>query len=121
MIPSPSPEPAASPSDAAGAAAAESTRATAPAGAAVMGLTDAERRVLDFERDWIGRGGAKEAAIRSELGLTSARYHQLLHSAIDRPDALAADPLLVRRLQRLRTARTRARAARTFRIDPTDS
>ncbi|TPW72864.1 DUF3263 domain-containing protein [Schumannella sp. 10F1B-5-1] len=81
-------------------------------------LTDAERRVLDFERDWIGRSGAKESAIRTELGLTSARYHQLLHAAIDRPDALAEDPLLVRRLQRLRESRTRARAARTFRIDP---
>ncbi|TPW75554.1 DUF3263 domain-containing protein [Schumannella soli] len=120
MIPSPSPETAAAPAGIPVPAATEAS-ASAATGAPTTALTDAERRVLDFEREWIGRGGAKEAAIRSELGLTSARYHQLLHSAIDRPEALAADPLLVRRLQRLRTARTRARAARTFRIEPTDS
>jgi hypothetical protein len=79
--------------------------------------SELERRVLAFERDWEGTGGAKEAAIRSQLGLTTTRYYQLLHAVIENPIALAEDPLLVRRLQRLRATRSRARAARTFRPD----
>jgi hypothetical protein len=77
--------------------------------------TELERRVLAFERDWDGTTGAKEAAIRSQLGLTTTRYYQLLHAVIDNPIALVEDPLLVRRLQRLRATRAETRAARTFR------
>lgn len=80
-------------------------------------LTELDLRVLEFERDWAARVGAKEAAIRSEFGLTAARYYQMLNVLVDSPAALRHDPLLVRRLQRLRDARTRARAARTFRAD----
>lgn len=83
-------------------------RATTP-------LSELELRLLAFERDWADRMGAKEAAIRSEFGLPAARYYQILYALIDSPDALRHDPLLVRRLQRLRDARTRSRAARTFR------
>ena len=83
-------------------------RATTP-------LSELELRLLAFERDWADRVGAKEAAIRSEFGLPAARYYQMLYALIDSPDALRHDPLLVRRLQRLRDARTRSRAARTFR------
>jgi hypothetical protein len=83
-------------------------RATTP-------LAELELRLLAFERDWADRVGAKEAAIRSEFGLPAARYYQMLYALIDSPDALRHDPLLVRRLQRLRDARTRSRAARTFR------
>ena len=42
----------------------------------------------------------------------STRYYQVLNALIDRPEALAFDPLLVRRLRRLRAARQRARSAR---------
>jgi len=77
--------------------------------------TELGRSVLAFERDWNGTGGAKEAAIRSQLGLTATRYYQVLHAVIDDPAALAEDPLLVRRLQRLRAKRAASRAARTFR------
>ena len=59
--------------------------------------------------------GAKDAAIRSEFSIPAARYYQMLYALIDSPVALRSDPLLVRRLQRLRDARSRARAARTFR------
>lgn len=83
-------------------------RATTP-------LSELELRLLAFERDSADRMGAKEAAIRSEFGLPAARYYQMLYALIDSPDALRHDPLLVRRLQRLRDARTRSRAARTFR------
>jgi hypothetical protein len=77
-------------------------------------LTDRDRRILDFEREWWHHAGAKEAAIRSEFSLSAARYYQLLNAVIDLPGALRHDPMLVKRLQRARDARTQARAARTF-------
>jgi hypothetical protein len=36
----------------------------------------------------------------------------VLNALVDRPEALAADPMLVKRLRRLRSARQKARAAR---------
>lgn len=70
--------------------------------------------VLEFEREWALRSGDKEAAIRSRFGLGSARYYQVLFALIDSPAALRHDPLLVRRLQRLRDTRADARARRTL-------
>ena len=82
-------------------------------------LSARDAAILDFERQWWRHAGAKEEAIRSQFGLSSARYYQLLNTVIDTPDAVRHDPMLVRRLQRARDARTRARAERTFTtIDP---
>ena len=78
------------------------------------GLTERERSILDFERQWWRHAGAKEEAIRSQFSLPAARYYQLLNAVIDTPEALRHDPMLVRRLLRARDARTSARAARTF-------
>jgi hypothetical protein len=75
-------------------------------------LTDREREILAFERQWWRFAGAKEQAIRELFGLSVTRYYQALNALIDRPAALAADPMLVKRLRRLRTTRQRARAAR---------
>ena len=86
-------------------------------GEATDELDELALRVLDFERAWASRVGAKDAAIRSEFSIPAARYYQMLYALIDSPAALRSDPLLVRRLQRLRDARFRARAARTFRTD----
>ncbi|HWM33825.1 MAG TPA: DUF3263 domain-containing protein [Pseudolysinimonas sp.] len=83
-------------------------------------LDEQALRMLDFERAWAGRVGAKDAAIRAEFSVSAARYYQMLYALIDSPAALRSDPVLVRRLQRLRDARARARAARTFRTDSTD-
>ena len=80
-------------------------------------LDELSLRVLEFERVWASRVGPKDAAIRSEFSIPAARYYQMLYALIDSPVALRSDPLLVRRLQRLRDARSRARAARTFRTD----
>lgn len=80
-------------------------------------LSDLDLRVIAFEREWADRVGAKEAAIRSEFGLSAARYYQVLYDVIDTPAALRHDPVLVRRLQRVRDARARSRAARSFRVD----
>ena len=75
----------------------------------MVALSEREQAILDFERSWWMRDGSKEAAVKEELGLSSARYYQLLGSLLSRDDALAYDPLLVRRLRRLRDQRRRAR------------
>jgi hypothetical protein len=75
-------------------------------------LTPREAEILDFERQWWRLAGAKEQAVADRFGLSSTRYYQLLNGLIDRPAALRADPMLVKRLQRLRSQRERARSAR---------
>lgn len=72
-------------------------------------LPERDRRILDFERDWTQHAGAKEDAVRAEFGLSTARYYQLLNAVIDSPAAVVYDPMLVRRLQRMREARMSAR------------
>jgi Protein of unknown function (DUF3263) len=76
------------------------------------GLDERARDVLDFERDWWKSSAPKERAIRERFGLSAARYHQVLNGLLDRPEALAYDPMLVRRLRRVREARRRKRYAR---------
>jgi hypothetical protein len=76
------------------------------------GLSDLEVRILDFEGNWWRYAGAKEAAIKELFDLTAPRYYQLLNDLIDRDDALAASPMLVKRLRRLREARMATRIAR---------
>ena len=75
-------------------------------------LSERDREVLDFERQWWKYAGAKEQAVREKFDMSSTRYYQVLNALIDRPEALAHDPLLVRRMRRLRAARQRARSAR---------
>src|SRR6266511_5719841 len=77
-------------------------------------LADRDRAVLAFERQWWKYAGAKEEAIRREFRMSPTAYYQLLTRLIDDPAALAADPMLVRRLQRQRAARRRQRATRTL-------
>ena len=74
-------------------------------------LSERERQVLEFERESWKLGVPKERAIRERFGFSAARYHQLLNRIIDRPEALAHDPMLVRRLRRLREVRRRQRVA----------
>lgn len=80
----------------------------------VAGLPRRERDVLAFERQWWRHAGAKEAAVKERFGLSATRYYQVLNAVIDRPEALAVDPLLVRRLRRMRATRQRQRSARTL-------
>lgn len=82
-------------------------------------LDETALRLLAFERSWEGRPGSREAAIRAEFGVSSARYYQMLFALIETPAAVRHDPLLVRRLQRLRDARRRTRA-RAFPTQPED-
>lgn len=77
-----------------------------------MPLSERDRRLLEFESRFPAHGAAKEEALRSELGLTPARYYQLLGRLVETAEALAFDPLLVHRLRRLRDERARVRTAR---------
>ena len=80
-------------------------------------LDGRSRAVLDFEREAWKLTIPKERAIRSRFGFSAARYHQLLNRLIDSPEALAYDPMLVRRLRRLREARRRKRSARRLGVE----
>lgn len=75
-------------------------------------LTDRDREILSFERQWWKYAGAKEQAIRELFDMSATRYYQMLNALIDRQDALECDPMLVKRLRRMRASRQRARSAR---------
>lgn len=73
------------------------------------GLTEPQRAMLDFERQWWRRGGAKDQAIRDTFGMTPTRYYQSLNRVLDLPAAMRYDAALVHRLLRLRADATRGR------------
>ncbi|HQY34290.1 MAG TPA: DUF3263 domain-containing protein [Actinotalea sp.] len=85
--------------------------------AAGSGLTERDEQVLAFERQWWKYAGAKEQAVRELFGMSATRYYQVLNALIDSPAALAHDPMLVKRLRRMRATRQRARTARRLGVD----
>jgi|tagenome__1003787_1003787.scaffolds.fasta_scaffold17361179_1 Protein of unknown function (DUF3263) len=89
----------------------------APEAGAEVSLPAREREMLAFERQWWRYAGAKEEAIREQFGMPATRYYQVLNALVDRPEALAADPLLIRRLRRMRAARQRQRPGRVLGSD----
>ena len=96
--------------------------ATKPSGTVLRGapaaLSRRDHEILAFEAQWWKYAGAKEQAIRELFDMSATRYYQILNALVDRPEALAVDPLLVRRLRRLRASRQRTRAARRLGIEP---
>jgi hypothetical protein len=80
-------------------------------------LAARDREILAFERQWWKYAGAKEQAIKELFDMSATRYYQVLNALIDTPEALEADPMLVKRLRRLRTSRQRARSARRLGIN----
>jgi Protein of unknown function (DUF3263) len=74
-----------------------------------MALTDRDRAILEFERSWWAEPGPKELAVRDRFDLSTTRYYEILNDLIELPEAMAFDPLVVRRLRRLRDRRRRAR------------
>ena len=76
------------------------------------GLTRREHDILGFERQWWKFAGSKEDAIKELFSMSATRYYQVLNALVDRPEALAADPMLVKRLRRQRASRQKAKAAR---------
>ncbi|MDQ1286442.1 MAG: hypothetical protein QG622_7 [Actinomycetota bacterium] len=77
-----------------------------------VGLTTRELEILAFERHWWKYAGAKEQSLRDRFGVSPTRYYQVLNALIDRPEALAHDPMLVKRLLRMRQSRQHSRSAR---------
>jgi len=75
-------------------------------------LSRRDREILAFERQWWQYAGLKEQAIKEMFDLSPTRYYQVLNNVIDNPAALAEEPLLVRRLRRLRSTRQKTRSAR---------
>ena len=82
-------------------------------------LSARDADILSFERQWWKFAGAKEQAIRDKFQMSATRYYQVLNALIDKPEALAQDPLLVKRLRRLRATRQRNRSAKRLGIDLT--
>ncbi|UKA55296.1 DUF3263 domain-containing protein [Arthrobacter sp. FW305-BF8] len=80
-------------------------------------LSEREQQILALERQWWKYAGAKEQAIRELFDLSATHYYQILNALIDTEHALAHDPMLVKRLRRLRTSRQRARTARRLGSD----
>ena len=75
-------------------------------------LSERDAEILRFERQWWTYAGAKEDAIRELFSMSSTQYYQVLGSLIDTQAALAFDPMLVKRLRRMRAARQRGRSSR---------
>ena len=82
----------------------------------VAALSDRDARILEFENRWWQYAGAKEQAIRELFDMSATRYYQLLNAIIDMPAALEANPMLVKRLRRMRESRQRARSAKRLGI-----
>jgi len=77
-------------------------------------LSDRDSKILNFERQWWKYAGAKEDAVRELFALSSTEYYQVLNAIIDEPAALVHDPMLVKRLRRMRATRQRGRGARSW-------
>jgi Protein of unknown function (DUF3263) len=91
------------------AAALEGVQVDAAAIIAETTLSEHQQAILDFERRWWSKPGAKEQAIRDSFEMSPTRYYQTLNALIDLPQAVSYDPVLVNRLRRVRTAAPRAR------------
>ena len=75
-------------------------------------LTQRDTDMLDFERSWWKHAGVKEQAIKERFEMSATRYYQLLNDLLENPAAMEYDPILVKRLKRLRVYRQRQRVAR---------
>lgn len=85
---------------------------TASAEPVIPDLSARDREILAFERQWWKYAGSKEQAIKELFDMSSTRYYQVLNALLDNPAALEADPMLIKRLRRMRSSRQRARTSR---------
>src|SRR5690242_15993660 len=81
------------------------------------GLSRRDLEILAFERQWWKYAGSKEQAIKELFDMSSTRYYQVLNALLDDPQALEADPMLIKRLRRMRASRQRARTSRRLGIN----
>lgn len=70
-------------------------------------LTELEERMLRFETQRWNQPGRKITAIREQFAMTDVRFYATLNKVIEKPAAVRAFPLLVRRLRSLRDSRAR--------------
>jgi Protein of unknown function (DUF3263) len=75
-------------------------------------LSQRDIEILDFERSWWKHAGVKEQAISERFEMSATRYYQVLNELLETPAALAHDPILIKRLKRLRGYRQKQRVAR---------
>lgn len=68
-------------------------------------LTDRDRELLDFTARAPRAAGAKEEAIRNELGISPVGYYRRLNILLDYGPAMQEYPLLIKRLRRVRNRR----------------
>lgn len=87
------------------------------AGASDASLTQDELDMLAMERLWWQFAGVKEQKIRERFNMSALRYYQVLNELINRDDVLAHDPLLVKRLRRIRAQRKRSRSPQRLGVD----
>jgi len=83
-----------------------------------MALTERDCAIIEFERSWWSEESSKETLIRERFELSTTRYYELLGELVDSDEAYAYDPLLIRRLRRLRDRRRRARFEREIEQPP---
>lgn len=88
-----------------------------PMPAPTTGLSEQQASLLEFEKQWWALPGSKESEIRERFDMSPTRYYQLLNALIDSEAALAHDPLLIKRLRRLRAARQKDRTARRLGVN----
>ena len=74
-------------------------------------LTQRDTEILDFERSWWKHAGVKEQAIKERFDMSATRYYQLLNELLENPAAMDHDPILIKRLKRLRSYRQKQRVA----------
>ena len=72
-------------------------------------MSERDKALLDFEGSWWSLDDEKETLIRARFGCSLDEYYQELNRLLERPAALEHDPMVVRRLLRLRDRRRRAR------------
>jgi hypothetical protein len=72
-------------------------------------LSERHAAMLAFERSWWNNDESREQVIRARFQCSPEEYHAELTQVLEDPAALDHDPLVVRRLKRLRA---RARKAR---------
>lgn len=71
-------------------------------------LSERARAMLTFEATWFTLDQDRHDAIRATFQCSPEEYTLELNQLIDQPAALAADPLVVRRLLRARDRRRRS-------------
>lgn len=77
-------------------------------------MTDDDRAILVFEETHPKNDRHKEAAVRTELGLSWVRYQQRVLGLVKREHVIAEFAPVAHRVDRLTERRTSLRAARRF-------